>query len=81
MSNFRKVFVLREVEIPMEDVKPGDIFRLQPASPEDAVNVGHHEYFIAKDCTPDTDGDKSSVVASGLGFIETIDPRILRFRA
>lgn len=44
---FRKCYVLREVEIPMESLKPGDVFRLEAASEEDKKHLDETQWQIA----------------------------------
>lgn len=42
----RKVFALREVELPMEDLEKGDVFRIQPACEAD-TSVDPDQYWYA----------------------------------
>jgi len=37
-TKFRKCYVLREVQVDMDSLKKGDVFRLDKASPTDVVN-------------------------------------------
>lgn len=45
MPEVRPCFILREVQIPMEKVQAGDIFRLGKAS--DTDDVDEFDYFVA----------------------------------
>lgn len=80
--SMRKCFVLREVEVPMEELKKGDVFRLEPATPDDAVNVGHHEYSLAKNNASKLENEEWNCVveASNISFVLSEHPRQLRFR-
>lgn len=68
MMPLRRCFVLREVEIPMRDLAPGDVYRLGKATPDD-VNCDESEYAAvtekAKPCPPEGNTIVSCVV---LGF-------------
>lgn len=68
---FRKCYVLREIEIPMGDLKKGDIFRLEKASETDCVNT--KEWSIAEQganpCEPD---GNVGIEASPISFIKQI---------
>ena len=70
---FRKCYVLREIEIPMADLKIGDIFRLEKASEIDCVNP--KEWSIVKrnaeSCEPE---GNTQVKAAPITFTEQIVP-------
>lgn len=44
----RKFFVLREVEVEAEDLRKGDVFRIEPASALDHACVNPRELFIMR---------------------------------
>ena len=79
--SLRKCFVLRDVEIKMEELREGDIFRLQPACPEDAVNVDRYEYSIAKGAAGKVPGSEwnCSVESVTISFVESVHPRQINF--
>jgi len=71
----RKCFVLKEVEIDMDKLKKGDVFRLGKASQEDCVN--EDQWSLAKtDSYPAKPDGNSGVDANHLEFVEVPTPRI-----
>lgn len=45
----RKFFVLREVEVEAEELRKGDVFRIEPASVTDFVHINPREFFIVRE--------------------------------
>ena len=63
---FRKCFVLREVEIPMEELRRGDIFRQGKASPSDCCD--EYDYNVANnDAILSPDGN-TGITATGIAL-------------
>lgn len=66
----RKVYLLREVEVTMTDIKKNDLFRMEKASPVDTVNP--NEWFIAESDAAQDEGNKEefTVSATPIAFIK-----------
>lgn len=45
----RKFFVLREVEVEAEELRKGDVFRIEPASVADHLFINPREFFIVRE--------------------------------
>lgn len=78
----RRFYVLREVEVPLSEIRKGDVFRMDPADLDDAKNVSPEIFFKAmEDVVPDPKRPDGFVVeAANLAFVVTESPVNLGFK-